>query len=139
MTDKDCIFCKIIRGELPCAKVLETDAVLAFLDIAPINKGHVLVIPKAHYPDIWAMPPGVAAHMQEALQKAGQGLMDALGAQGVNVGMNNGAAAGQLVFHAHWHVIPRFAGDGLAMWPPKQYDNPEEMSRTASQIATAIR
>ena len=123
MTNKDCIFCKLIRGELPCSKVLETETILAFLDIAPINKGHALVIPKGHYQDIWAVPSDMAAHMQEAIQKVGRGLVAALGAQGLNVGMNNGTAAGQLVFHAHWHLIPRFTGDGLAIWPPKKYDS----------------
>jgi histidine triad (HIT) family protein len=139
MTDYDCIFCKIVRGEIPCAKILETDSVLAFLDIAPVNKGHTLIIPKAHYADIRDLPPSLAPDLMAAIQKVGQGLTEGLGAQGLNLGMNNGAAAGQLVLHAHWHLIPRFTGDGLTLWPQKSYASPEEMSQTALKISTSIR
>jgi len=139
MTDNECIFCKIIRGDIPCAKVLETDSVLAFLDIAPVNKGHTLVIPKAHCVDIWDLPTSLAQDLMVAVQKVGQALKLGLGAAGMNVGMNNGAAAGQLVPHAHWHVIPRFAGDGLTLWPQKSYADPEEMNQTAQKISGSIR
>jgi len=139
MSQQDCIFCKIVRGEIPCAKVLETDSVLAFLDIAPINKGHTLVIPKTHLENIWELPAGIAVELHEAIRKVGRALMDGLGAQGMNLGMNNGSAAGQLVFHAHWHLIPRFAGDGLTLWPQKSYASSEEMNQTALSIAGSIR
>ena len=139
MIVEDCIFCKIIRGEIPCAKVYETHTVLAFLDIAPVNKGHALVIPKAHYENVWELPASLATEMLIAVQTVGQALKDGLGAQGMNLGMNNGVAAGQLVMHAHWHLIPRFAGDGLTLWPQKSYDSQDEMSRTAQGISGAIR
>jgi len=139
MTDKDCIFCKIIRGEIPCAKVYETDSVLAFLDIAPVNKGHTLVIPKAHHVNIWELPPELGPDMLEGIRVVGQALKDGLGAQGMNVGMNNGAAAGQLVMHAHWHLIPRFEGDGLTLWPQQSYDGPDDMNQTAQKISGSIR
>lgn len=139
MTEHDCIFCKIVRGEIPCAKVLETETVLAFLDIAPVVKGHALVIPKAHHQDIWALPPSLFPDLMAATQKVGQALKDALGAQGMNLGMNNGRAAGQLVDHAHWHLIPRYDTDGLTLWPQKSYDDIEEMSRTAQTISQSIR
>jgi len=139
MPDTDCIFCKIVRGEIPCAKVFETDTVLAFLDIAPVIKGHALVIPKAHFADIWSLPTGQAPELMAAIQKVGQALVDGLGAAGMNLGMNNGAAAGQLVHHAHWHLIPRFAGDGLSLWPQKSYADPEEMNQTALKISGSIR
>lgn len=139
MHDKDCLFCKIARGEIPCAKILETGTVLAFLDIAPVNKGHALVIPKAHYDDIWDLSSALAADLLTVMQKVGQALKDGLGAQGMNVGMNNGAAAGQLVGHAHWHLIPRFENDGLSLWPQKSYASPDEMNLTASTIAGCIR
>ena len=139
MTDKDCIFCKIVRGEIPCTKLLETDTVLAFLDIAPVNKGHALVIPKAHHQDVFALPRELSADLSGAIQRVGQALKDGLGAQGMNLGMNNGRAAGQLVMHAHWHLIPRFEGDGLSLWPQKSYDSPEEMGLTALKISGTIR
>lgn len=139
MTNADCLFCKIVRGEIPCAKVLETDTVLAFLDIAPVNKGHVLVIPKAHFADIWDLPPALSPDLMAAVQKVGLALKEGLGALGMNLGMNNGAAAGQLVLHAHWHLIPRFAGDSLSLWPQKSYTDPEEMNQTARKISGFIR
>lgn len=139
MHDKDCLFCKIARGEIPSAKIFETGTVLAFLDIAPVNKGHALVIPKEHHDDIWDLPPTLAADLLAAMQKVGQALKDGLGALGMNVGMNNGAAAGQLIGHAHWHLIPRFEGDGLTLWPQKSYASPDEMNLTARTIAGCIR
>ena len=138
MHDPNCIFCKIIQGDIPCSRVYETPEVLAFLDLAPVNKGHVLVIPKTHLPDVWALPPALAAPLLEAIQAVGQALKTALGATGINVGMNNGASAGQIVPHAHWHLIPRFAGDGLSLWPQKHYDDPGEMERVAQAIARAV-
>jgi histidine triad (HIT) family protein len=139
MKESDCLFCKIVRGEIPCSKVFETDRVLAFLDIAPINKGHTLVIPKAHYENIWDLPSSLAPDLMDVIKKVGQALKDGLGAQGMNLGMNNGAAAGQLVLHAHWHLIPRFGDDGLSLWPQKSYSDPEEMNRTARSISDSIR
>jgi len=139
MIDHDCIFCKIIRGEIPSAKVYETHTVLAFLDIAPVNKGHALVIPKSHHETIWDIPGWMAQDLHRAVQIVAQALKDGLNAEGVNIGMNNGAAAGQLVLHAHWHLIPRFTGDGLSLWPQKSYDSPEEMSQTALKISGTIR
>lgn len=135
----DCIFCKIIRGEIPCAKVYETDDVLAFLDIAPVNKGHTLVIPKAHHADLRELPSGLGAGLLDAVKVVGASLEQALGATGMNVGMNVGASAGQMVFHAHWHVIPRFEGDGLSLWPQKSYDGVDEMRHLAQMIASHIR
>jgi len=135
----DCIFCKIVRGEIPCAKVYETDAALAFLDIAPVNKGHTLVIPKAHHADIYALPPELGARLLEAVKVVGASFQAALGATGMNVGMNIGASAGQMVFHAHWHLIPRFDADGLSLWPQKSYESIDEMSELARKIASYIR
>ena len=139
MIIEDCIFCKIIRGEIPCTKVYETHTVLAFLDIAPVNKGHTLVVPKAHYENIWELPASLGAELMAAVQAVGQALKDGLGAGGMNLGMNNGAVAGQLVMHAHWHLIPRFPGDGLTLWPQKSYDSMEEMSLMALKISNVIR
>jgi len=139
MSQPDCIFCKIIRGEIPCCKVYETDSVLAFLDIAPVNLGHTLVIPKAHVEDVFSLPGELAPKLLEAIRVVGLALKEGLGAPGMNLGMNNGAAAGQLVFHAHWHLIPRFEGDGLTLWPQKSYAGPEEMDKTARAIASHIR
>lgn len=129
----ECIFCKIIAGQVPCDNVYEDADVVAFLDIAPINPGHTLVVARQHYPDLVATPPDVAAALMRALQAIAPGLMAATGAPAFNVGINNGAAAGQLVPHVHFHLIPRPAGDGLASWPHQRYA-PGEAAAWAQRI-----
>lgn len=130
----DCIFCKIIAGELPCSKVYEDEHVVAFLDIHPTAPGHTLVVPKAHCDDVVGCNPDVFAHMTKAAQKVAPAVVKATGAEGFNLGVNNGAAAGQVIFHLHLHVIPRNVGDGLQMWGAKEYQEGEMM-----QIAEKIR
>lgn len=134
----DCIFCRIVKGEIPCAKTYETDAILSFLDIGPVNKGHALIIPKRHYANLFELPPEIGAELATAMRIVGKAVMDATGAEGLNVGMNNFEAAGQLVPHAHFHLIPRFTGDGLALWPPGKYESMDEMATLAEAIRTKI-
>ncbi|MDQ7830227.1 MAG: HIT family protein [Desulfovibrionaceae bacterium] len=138
MLDKDCLFCKILRGEIPSAQIYETPAVLAFLDIAPIRPGHALVIPKAHVASLWELPADIGGDLVTALQVVGRAVREATGATGVNVVMNNGASAGQLVLHAHFHVIPRAEGDGLEPWPGAPYADMAAMTRMAETIRTRI-
>ena len=135
---EDCIFCKIVQGEIPCAKVYETDAVLAFLDIAPVNKGHTLIVPKSHYSTLFDVPPEFGHDLLLAMRTVGKVLMDVTGATGLNMGMNNFRTAGQLVFHAHWHLIPRFDGDGLTLWEQKAYDDKDEINRLARAVREHI-
>ena len=131
----DCIFCKILAGELPSVQVYADDAVVAFLDIAPVVHGHTLIIPRGHYPTLFEVPPELAAPLLAATQRVGAALMRALQAEGVNVMQNNFSAAGQMVFHAHWHVIPRFSGDGLSLWRQGAYASNDEMRDFAGRIA----
>jgi histidine triad (HIT) family protein len=138
MRDPECIFCKIIAGEIPCAKVFESERILSFLDIAPVNKGHALVIPKDHHPTIFDIPAELAAEMLEAKQRIGRAVMDATSAPGLNVMMNNDKTAGQLVPHAHWHLIPRFEGDGLKFWPQHSYESNDEMASLADAVAARL-
>ncbi len=138
MIDTDCIFCKIIRGDIPCAKIFETPSVLAFLDIAPVRPGHALVIPKAHHPALWDLPDEDGCDLLAALKIVGRAVVQATGAGGCNVVMNNGAPAGQLVAHAHFHVIPRVRDDGLELWPGTPYADPQAMSRLAEAIRSRI-
>jgi len=137
-SDTDCIFCKIIAGEIPCAKVYETDAVLAFLDIAPVNAGHVLVLPKAHYPTLMDLPGDPGGDLIAALSAVGKAVMEATGADGLNLIQNNHEAAGQLVHHVHFHLIPRHSDDGLKLWPQAAYEDPEDMPRLAEKIASLL-
>lgn len=118
----ECIFCKIVKGEIPCAKILEDDRVLSFVDINPINPGHALVIPKKHYHTLFDMDPEDLRACIVAAQKVGRAVYRSVAAEGVNLVQNNYRAAGQLIDHAHFHLIPRFEGDGfLPSWPGKPY------------------
>jgi len=138
MSESDCLFCKIVAGKIPCAKVYEDHDVLAFLDIAPVSPGHTLLIPKAHHVDILDLPTNLAPALLSAIQKVGRGLLDALDAKGLNLGMNNGHAAGQVIFHAHWHLIPRHLEDGLTAWPQSGYSSSDAMHELARTIAGHI-
>ncbi len=130
----DCIFCKIAAEESPSHKVYEDDATLAFLDIRPVNPGHVLVIPKAHAGNIFEIPAEDWARVAETVRSVAIALEKGMHADGVNVMMNNREHAGQVVHHAHVHLIPRFKHDGLALWPHKEYKAGE-----AGEIAEKIR
>ena len=110
------LFSKIVRGEIPCARVLETDRALAFLDINPVNHGHVLLIPKEQHATVADLPDDLAAHLGSLLPRLCRAIKTATGADGLNVIANNGPVAGQTIFHVHWHIIPRFAGDAVH-WP----------------------
>jgi len=104
----DCIFCKIINGEIPSYKVYEDDDVFAFMDISPVSAGHVLVIPKKHAQDIFEIDDESHGKVQKVVKKLAHKIVDKLGAKGVNIINNNKAEAGQTVFHYHVHIIPRY-------------------------------
>jgi histidine triad (HIT) family protein len=133
----DCIFCRIAHGQLPAARVLETPGVLAFLDIAPVNYGHTLVIPKVHYRNLLELPDELWTEMGQVSRRLAQALRETLYAQGFNIGMNNFEAAGQVVFHAHIHVIPRYFSDGLKLFPQESY-KPGDLEKTAAQLQKAL-
>jgi len=135
----NCIFCKIVRGELPSTKLYEDAQVLAFMDIGPIVKGHVLVIPKQHFDPLTATPPDLLAKVMTVVQKVMKAQMNGLKADGVNVHQSNGAVAGQVVPHVHFHVIPRFATDGHKWnWSAKKYESVDEMKSLADTIRKEI-
>src|SRR3989344_3193852 len=115
----NCVFCKIVKLETPSQRVYEDDEYIAFLDINPINFGHTLVVPKAHYENVLDVPPEVIAGMIKIAKKVAPAVVEAMRADGFNIGINNGRAAGQLVEHVHIHVIPRFEADNLKSWPSR--------------------
>jgi histidine triad (HIT) family protein len=120
--DPHCIFCKIVHGEIPSAKILETDDVLVFLDINPVNRGHTLLVPKAHHAQLSELPVAVAGAAGSLLPRLCRAIAASTGADGLNVIVNNGRAAGQTVDHGHWHIIPRFADDAVKWpWPHTSY------------------
>lgn len=121
----DCIFCKILKGEIPCDKIYENKQVCAFLDILPVNPGHTLVIPKKHYENIEELPEDVLCEMSKVVKKIGQAMIKGLDVKGYNLALNNRTMAGQVVPHVHFHVIPRVKGDGLRLWPQRKYQEQE--------------
>jgi len=123
--DENCIFCKIIKGDIPAAKVYEDEKTLAFLDIAPVNKGHTLVIPKKHSKNLLEDDMDDLDICMKTIKKVAKAVMGATGADGFNLGANTNSAAGQVVFHTHFHIIPRFEDDGLRHWPQGKYDEME--------------
>jgi histidine triad (HIT) family protein len=115
----DCLFCRIVAGELPSARILEDDRVIAIMDIFPATRGHALVIPRAHAADIRAVDAVDLAAVAATAQRLAGRAYERLGADGVTVMQSNGAAAWQTVFHYHVHVIPRYKGDPLELpWTP---------------------
>ncbi len=135
---ENCIFCKIADGKIPSAKVYEDDKTIAFLDISPASKGHCLVIPRKHSESLDKMQSEDAAAVINAAQKVAKAVHGALKADGYNVLMNNGKEAGQVVFHAHLHVVPRFKGDGIMIkWEHKKYEN-NEVNEYAEKIRKFI-
>jgi len=134
-TSDDCIFCKIVAGELPARIVREDERTIAFMDIAPATYGHTLVIPRDHARDLLEIPAvDLEAVVRAGREIAGR-LRERLGADGVNLLNACGAAAWQTVFHFHLHVIPRYADDPLKLpWVPQQGD-PDEIAMAAAQLA----
>lgn len=130
----ECIFCKIIEGEIPSHKVYEDENVVAFLDANPTSKGHTLVVPKKHVENIHEASG--MNYMWDAIVKASEGVRDAFGAEGLNISQNNGVIAGQEVMHMHFHITPRYTGDEIEI----EYDR-EELQHgndIAEQIAEKI-
>ncbi len=135
----DCIFCKIIAGDVPSTTVYEDESTLAFLDINPITHGHTLVIPREHCETILAAPDGVLRSSISTVARVARAMETALGAVGVNVTQANGELAGQVVPHLHFHVIPRCADDPRATsWASGTYENQEQMRAVAKKLRAAL-
>ncbi len=120
-----CIFCKIIEGKIPSAKVYETDKVLAFLDINPTSKGHTLIVPKAHHELLVDVPDEMLKDLAVAVKKVANAVKKGTNAGGLNFLLSMEKAAGQTVPHVHFHIIPRHEGDGLKHWPQGKYEEGE--------------
>ncbi|XOB65648.1 HIT family protein [Deferribacteres bacterium DY0037] len=135
----DCIFCKILAGEIPCSKVYEDTLFIAFLDINPVHKGHILVVPKRHFVNMLDTPDLEAEAIYKVTRDLSKALIEATGCDGVNLVQNNNAAAGQEVFHSHLHIIPRYENDGLKFASvKKEYDSIEEVSDMAERIKASL-
>jgi histidine triad (HIT) family protein len=135
--DRDNIFAKVLRGEIPCHKLYEDDDTLAFLDIMPRTDGHALVITKEPAPDLFGISPEGLAKIMAVVQKLAPKIKEAVGADGVLIQQFNGAAAGQTVFHLHFHIIPR--NEGVPMGPEgAKMADPGALAATAEKIREQI-
>lgn len=112
---ENCIFCKIAKGEIPSATLYEDEEFRVILDLGPANKGHALILPKAHYANIYELPDETVAHAMVLAKKIVTKMKDILKCDGYNIVQNNGEAAGQTVFHFHMHLIPRYEGDQVGL------------------------
>jgi len=121
----DCIFCKIVAGVVPSYKVYEDESTLAFLDIAPVNSGHTLVIPKKHFADLEEISGEELCKVMKTVKKVGKAVKNNLGIVGYNVVSNNDPIAGQIVPHLHFHVVPRTEKDDFKAWPQGEYGEGE--------------
>ena len=135
MRDPDCIFCKIVAGELPATIVDEDERTLSFMDIAPATRGHALIVPREHSRDLLSIDADDLAAVGLAAQRLARRVTDRLGAEGVNLLNSCGAVAFQTVFHFHVHVIPRYEGDPVRLpWVPAPGD-PGEIAAAAQELA----
>lgn len=137
----ECVFCRIIRGELPSKKVYEDSHSMAFLDINPRNPGHTVVVPKGHSQDIFTIPENQAAELMKAITRVSKAVKKATGTKGINITQNNGQLAGQVVPHIHFHVIPRTEaekGMGLESVIPVKPQDEASLDSMAKKISGAI-
>ena len=134
----DCIFCQILAGASPASFVYRDEVCAAFMDIQPVNSGHVLVIPNAHTVYLAGLDEGTAAHLARITQRLAAAVRQSgVRCEGVNLFLADGEAAGQEVFHVHWHIIPRYAGDGFGFHFPPEYGSlppRDELDRLADSL-----
>lgn len=138
MVKDDCIFCKIANGEIPSTTIFENNEFRVFFDIAPASKGHCLIVPKNHYNDIFDMDAETGGKLFRLATAVARSLKKELNCEGMNIIQNNGAIAGQTVFHFHLHLIPRYTGDTVTVgWQPGEADM-EELAMLAKAVRANI-
>ncbi len=133
----DCLFCKIAANDIPCVRVYEDDCVFAMMDIFPESRGHLLIIPKTHGENLFALDTDTLAHVVKVSQKIAAAAKSALNADGIKIAQFNGAAAGQTVFHYHMHVVPAYEGVGFKRHAGEPADT-DELQALADKIKEAL-
>ncbi len=135
MKKDDCIFCKIANGDIPTNALYEDDVVKVIFDLGPASKGHVLILPKNHFDNVYSLDDETAAHIFQVAVRTANAIKSALKPEGINIVQNNGEAAGQTVFHFHMHIIPRYEGDTVNVtWIPGKTSD-EEIAQVKEAIA----
>ena len=134
MNDGSCIFCRIAQKQVSASFVYEDEKVISFLDIKPLNEGHTLVIPKAHYESIFEIPEDLVAHLHGVTKRIALAVKKATNADGISISQQNGKAAGQEIFHLHVHIIPRYEGQKLPSFSEVSQADKEKMSQTVAKI-----
>ncbi|HZY95024.1 MAG TPA: HIT family protein [Candidatus Bathyarchaeia archaeon] len=133
---EDCIFCKIVKKQADATIIYEDPETLAFMDIAPLNHGHTLVITKTHYPNIMETPPEKVGKLFTVVARLAKAVQKATNADGISIGQSNGRAASQEVFHIHVHIIPRY--DHEMMFPERKKTDRKELEEVGRKIREAI-
>ncbi len=138
MKKDDCIFCKIANGEILANALYEDDLVKVIFDLSPASEGHVLILPKSHYDDVYSLDDDTAAHIFKVAVKIANAMKKSLNIDGLNIVQNNGEAAGQTVFHFHMHIIPRYTDDTVNIkWVPGKISE-DEIEKLKNKIGAAI-
>ena len=139
MKKDDCIFCKLANGVIPTNSLYEDDVVKVIFDAGPASSGHVLILPKEHFDNVYALDDDTAAHVFQVAVKVAKALKEGLNLEGLNIVQNNGEIAGQTVFHFHMHIIPRYKGDTVNVgWKPGEVTD-EEIDKIKSLVCLRIK
>lgn len=138
MNKDNCIFCKIVKGEIPSCTIYEDDEFKSFLDVSPANRGHALIIPKNHYDNIFEIEKETAGKLFALATDIARAIKEETGCEGLNVVQNNGEVAGQTVNHFHLHLIPRFKGDNVSVKWAQQEPDMDDLAQLATSIKNRI-
>lgn len=139
MKKDDCIFCKLANGVIPTNSLYEDDVVKVIFDAGPASLGHVLILPKEHFDNVYALDDDTAAHVFQVAVKVAKALKEGLNLEGLNIVQNNGEIAGQTVFHFHMHIIPRYKGDTVNVgWKPGEVTD-EEIEKIKSLVCPRLK
>jgi histidine triad (HIT) family protein len=136
-SDQSCVFCRIVRGELPCHEVHRDDQTIAFMDISPVTDGHTLVVTREHFENLFEATPGALAGVMATAKRVAHAIRTVLAPEGLMVFQLNGVAAGQTVFHYHMHLMPRSAGEPLALHARTPGD-PARLAELAARFSAAL-
>lgn len=139
MKKDDCIFCKLVNGIIPTNSLYEDDVVKVIFDAGPASSGHVLILPKEHFDNVYSLDDDTAAHIFQVAVKVAKALKEGLNLEGLNIVQNNGEIAGQTVFHFHMHIIPRYKGDTVNVgWKPGEVTD-EEIEKIKSLVCPRLK